>query len=121
MIQLTLTDTTVITLPETLMAPNLISKADYSIERAPYSNRAVIAGDGLPKAQPLKIKGMAYFSTSAEANTWVKDLRTNIDSIASVDIDGNTFDVWAADLVVVPNRFPRVLNVTMNLYPKVAQ
>ena len=121
MMQFTLHDSSTVTLPDTLIIDSLVTKANYSLERAPYSDSIVIAGDGLPVAEPLTIRGKAYFSTSTAADAWLVSIKASIDNVASITVDTETINLLAADLVAVPTGFPRILSVNIKLYPAQVQ
>lgn len=105
-------------LPDTLGYDLLAPELDLSAERAPYSYQVVVAGDGLPKPTPIKIKGKAYFGTANDAQSWLNTLLTVVDEVTGAKLDDNVITVLAADVVAIPTNLPRVLNVTITLYPE---
>lgn len=111
-------DNTYTVLPATLGIDRIKNAANYTPQRAPFSTAQVIAGDGLPLAEPFTIAGMAYFATTTEANNWIFTLKDKISTAVTLYIDGWLVYVHTADLAVVPTLLPRTVRVSIRVYPQ---
>lgn len=117
MFRLTFADSTTLDLPPTLAINRIQADVDYEVHRAPFSTKQILSGDGLPKAEEFTISGTAYFPTNAAANEWIMSLRTKLGSAVQLTVEGWIIFVHAIDLVVVPKLLPRILDVTIRVYP----
>ena len=111
-------DTTTIELPPTLMIDTFRKAPRRGEERAPFSSKVIITGDGLPVAEPFEIRGKVYFQSSDAANDWYFDLREALGEISTVEIDGWTIQVAHVSAAAVPTGvLGRVLDLTLKIYP----
>jgi hypothetical protein len=112
-----LSDNSLFDIPRTLMIDRLMAEPDYEVVRSPFSTVMTVAGDGLPKAEPFNISGTAYFADGATATQWIFDLRDALPSIEYLVTNDFAISLSYVDFTVVPTLLPRILNVTMKLYP----
>lgn len=110
-------------IPRTLMLDKLVSEADYELHRAPFSSVLVVAGDGLPKPEPLTIEGRVYPGSTVLAAAWIRDFSGYVERVKALRLTDEassvtTIPVHAADLVVLPVGLPRVLKVKIRFFPK---
>lgn len=112
-----LSDNSLFDIPRTLMLDRIMAEPDYEVVRSPFSTVMTVAGDGLPKAEPFNISGTAYFQDGATATQWVFDLRDALPTIEYIVTKDFALSLSYVDFTVVPTLLPRILNVTMTLYP----
>lgn len=112
-----LADSSLFEVPRTLKLDRIMAEQDYEVVRSPFSTIMAVAGDGLPKAEPFNISGTAYFATGVEATNWVFALRDALPNIEYLVTDDFYMEVSYVDFTVVPTLLPRILKVTMKVYP----
>lgn len=117
---LILEDDSEILLPSTLMVENLVNEANYSLERAPFSKLSVLAGDGLPVAQAMIVRGTTYHASSGAADFWLQNFIDHVDQAVAFKMNDEVIPIHSADLVALPVGLPRVLSVTLRLFPETA-